>query len=98
VAFIAGLTAQRVPFIVAELGAEADPFMLHLYATLAEKERRQISERTRTALAARKERGTRLGNAIRVTRQRPVAGCRSRARSNSPPACSRSSSYCSRRA
>ena len=62
VAFIAGLMAQRVPFIVAELGADADPFMLHLYAALAEKERRQISERTRTALAARKERGTKLGN------------------------------------
>jgi DNA invertase Pin-like site-specific DNA recombinase len=26
VAFIAGLMAQRVPFIVAELGADADPF------------------------------------------------------------------------
>jgi DNA invertase Pin-like site-specific DNA recombinase len=62
VAFIAGLMAQRVPFIVAELGADADPFMLHLYAALAEKERRQISERTRSALAARKERGTKLGN------------------------------------
>ncbi|WP_342586932.1 recombinase family protein [Mesorhizobium wenxiniae] len=32
VAFIAGLMVQRVPFIVAELGADADPFMLHLYA------------------------------------------------------------------
>jgi DNA invertase Pin-like site-specific DNA recombinase len=62
VAFVAGLMAQRVPFIVAELGADADPFMLHLYAALAEKERRQISERTRAALAARKERGTKLGN------------------------------------
>jgi hypothetical protein len=37
VAFIAGLMAQHVPFIVAELGADADPFMLHLYAALAEK-------------------------------------------------------------
>ncbi len=26
--------AQRVPFLVAELGADADPFMLHLYAAL----------------------------------------------------------------
>jgi DNA invertase Pin-like site-specific DNA recombinase len=62
VAFIAGLMAQRVPFIVAELGADADPFMLHLYAALAEKERRQISERTRSALASRKLQGTKLGN------------------------------------
>ena len=62
VAFIAGLMAQRVPFIVAELGADADPFMLHLYAALAEKERRLISERTRSALAARKAQGATLGN------------------------------------
>jgi len=62
VAFISGLMAQRVPFIVAELGVDADPFMLHLYAALAEKERRLISERTRAALAARKARGATLGN------------------------------------
>jgi DNA invertase Pin-like site-specific DNA recombinase len=30
VAFVAGLMAQRVPFIIAELGRDADPFMLHL--------------------------------------------------------------------
>ena len=62
VAFVAGLMAQRVPFIVAELGADADPFMLHLYAALAEKERRLISERTRLALGAKKAAGARLGN------------------------------------
>src|SRR5436853_1486811 len=62
VAFIAGLMAQRVPFIVAELGTDADPFMLHLYAALAEKEHRLPVERTRSALAARKAQGTKLGN------------------------------------
>ena len=30
VAFVSGLMAQCVPFIVAELGPYADPFMLHL--------------------------------------------------------------------
>jgi hypothetical protein len=30
--FISGLMVHKVPFIVAELGADADPFMLHLYA------------------------------------------------------------------
>src|SRR5213592_1462057 len=62
VAFVASLMAQRVAFIVAELGTEADPFMLHLYAALAEKERRLIADRTRSALAARKAQGARLGN------------------------------------
>src|SRR5213595_3807525 len=66
VAFVSGLMAQRVPFIVAELGRDADPFMLHLYAALAEKERRLISERTRAALAAKKEQGARLGNPTNI--------------------------------
>jgi DNA invertase Pin-like site-specific DNA recombinase len=62
VAFISGLMAQRVPFIVAELGADADPFMLHIYAALAEKERHLISDRTTAALAAKKAQGAKLGN------------------------------------
>ncbi len=60
--FIAGLMVQRVPFLVAELGSDVDPFMLHIYAALAEKERRMISERTRAALQARKKQGALLGN------------------------------------
>src|SRR3954454_16937260 len=61
-AFVSGLMAHRVPFIVAELGRDADPFMLHIYAALAEKERRLISERTKAALAVRKASGSKLGN------------------------------------
>ena len=59
--FISGLMSHKTPFIVAELGADADPFMLHLYAALAEKERRVISQRTRDALAAKKAQGVKLG-------------------------------------
>jgi DNA invertase Pin-like site-specific DNA recombinase len=66
VAFVSGLMAQRVPFIVAELGRDADPFMLHLYAALAEKERWLISERTRAALAAKKANGAKLGNPTNI--------------------------------
>ena len=61
VAFISGLMVERVPFVVAELGPAVDPFMLHLYAALAEKERALISERTRAALQAAKARGVKLG-------------------------------------
>ncbi|OSI77742.1 recombinase family protein [Bradyrhizobium canariense] len=59
--FISGLMAHKTPFIVAELGADADPFMLHLYAALAEKERAMISRRTKDALAAKKAQGVALG-------------------------------------
>lgn len=67
VAFIAGLMAQRVPFVVAELGADADPFMLHVYAALAEKERALIAARTRDALARKKARGEPLGNRVNLS-------------------------------
>ncbi len=60
--FISGLMAQRVPFVVAELGADCDAFVLHLFAALAEKERRLISERTKAGLQAARARGTVLGN------------------------------------
>jgi DNA invertase Pin-like site-specific DNA recombinase len=60
--FISGLMTKRVPFIGAELGPEVDPFMLHIYAAVAEKERALISERTKAALAAAKARGVKLGN------------------------------------
>jgi DNA invertase Pin-like site-specific DNA recombinase len=56
------VAGNRVPFVVAELGADADPFVLHLFAALAEIERSLISTRTRQALAAAKARGVVLGS------------------------------------
>jgi DNA invertase Pin-like site-specific DNA recombinase len=79
--FISGLMAQRVPFIVAELGADADPFMLHLFAALAEKERALISARTKAALAAAKARGTKLGNP-RLALAQPIGAAAGRAKAN----------------
>jgi DNA invertase Pin-like site-specific DNA recombinase len=60
--FISGLMAHRVPFVSCELGSDVDPFVLHLFAALAEKERAMISARTKAALSAARARGVRLGN------------------------------------
>ena len=59
--FISGLMAHRVEFVVCDLGRQSDPFVLHLYAALAEKERGMIAVRTKAALKAAKRRGTKLG-------------------------------------
>lgn len=62
VAFISGLMSRGIPFIVAELGIDTDPFILHLFAALSEKERKLIGSRTKAALAALKAKGVELGN------------------------------------
>jgi DNA invertase Pin-like site-specific DNA recombinase len=78
--FISGLMAHKVPFLVAELGADVDPFVLHLFAALAEKERALISTRTRQALAAAKVRGVTLGSPkLPMARRSAVAAIKAEA-------------------
>jgi DNA invertase Pin-like site-specific DNA recombinase len=61
VSFIASLMEDRgLDFKVAQM-PHADKFQLHIYACLAEQERDFISQRTKAALRAAKERGTKLG-------------------------------------
>lgn len=60
--FISGLMKHKVPIVAADLPADAPPFMLHIYAALAEDERNKISERTRAALAEKKRQGVNLGS------------------------------------
>jgi DNA invertase Pin-like site-specific DNA recombinase len=62
VAFISGLMSRGVPFVVAELGVDTDPFILHLFAALSEKERKLIGQRTSAALQELKRAGVTLGN------------------------------------
>ena len=78
--FISGLMSHRVAFVVADLGPDVDPFVLHLYAALAEKERALISGRTKSALAAAKAKGVKLGNPnIEAAREAAVAAVKAEA-------------------
>ena len=79
VAFIAGLMSQRVPFIVCALGRNVDPFTLHIYAALAEQERRMISQRTSAGLQAAKKRGVKLGNPAQAKAMADAAAARDEA-------------------
>lgn len=60
--FITQLQKNHIDFQIVDLPG-ADKFTIHLFGALAEKERSMISERTRAALKAAKERGRKLGNA-----------------------------------
>ena len=59
--FISGLMEHHVHFMVAALGKDCDEFTLHIYASLAEQERRLISQRNKAAAAVLKRAGKRLG-------------------------------------
>mgnify|MGYP000081034376 CR=1 FL=1 len=58
--FVSGLLESGVRFHAADM-PNADRFMLHVYAAMAEEEGRRISERTKAALAAARARGVKLG-------------------------------------
>lgn len=69
VSFIAGIMEQGIGLVVAEMPHATD-FQLHIFAALAQEERRLISERTRNALAEAKKRGVKLGMNGRILAER----------------------------
>jgi DNA invertase Pin-like site-specific DNA recombinase len=72
--FIAGLMEHKVHFIVAALGRDCDDFTLHIYASMAEQERKMISERCKAAAVISKRKGKKFGLACRSkTWQRRVS-------------------------
>jgi hypothetical protein len=56
---------RKVHFVVAALGRDCDDFTLHIYASLAQQERKMISERIKVAIAAAKRRGRKFGVQLR---------------------------------
>lgn len=60
VSFIASLMESGIPLKVADM-PNADTFQLHIYAAMAEEERRRIALRTKEGLQAAKAKGVKLG-------------------------------------
>jgi len=56
------LDDASLKIIVADLGVEADPFLLNILLCVAQKERELISRRTKQSLAVLKSKGVKLGN------------------------------------
>lgn len=55
------VNTKSIKFIVTQLGLDADNFQIHLFATLAQKERDWIGQRTKEALKAKKEQAMKNG-------------------------------------
>jgi DNA invertase Pin-like site-specific DNA recombinase len=62
VAFTSALMESKIEFVACD-NPHASKFTIHILAAVAEHEAEQISERTKTALAAAKKRGVKLGSA-----------------------------------
>jgi hypothetical protein len=60
----------KVHFVVAALGRDCDEFTLHIYASLAEQERKMISERIKAAKAVAKRKGQKFGFELRSKAER----------------------------
>jgi len=72
VAFIAKLMESKVEFVACDQPS-ATPLTIHIYAAMAEHERKAISQRTKEALQAAKARGTKLGG-FRGVKVNPALG------------------------
>lgn len=70
--FISGLIESGVPFRAVDM-PEANRFVLHIMAAVAEHEGRAISERTKAALAAAKARGVKLGSSCKALAAQKIA-------------------------
>lgn len=64
--FVSKLMESGVKFKCLDL-PEADPFTIHIFAALAEKEARDISQRTKAALNELKEMGVKLGGTYKLS-------------------------------
>ncbi|MDO1451073.1 recombinase family protein [Rhodocytophaga aerolata] len=75
--FISSLMDSGVKFLCCDL-PEANEFTIHIFAALAQQERKMISQRTKAALEVKKKAGIRLGSPQNFTYEHRVKGGSSR--------------------
>jgi len=64
--FISSLMDSKIKFVCCDM-PEANEFTIHIFAALAQQERKMISERTSKALQAKKQQGVKLGTPENLT-------------------------------
>ncbi len=75
VAFISSLLESGVQFVACDM-PQANHFTIHILAAVAEHEAKLISQRTRAALTAAKQRGIKLGKPANLTQNARLRGAK----------------------
>ncbi len=68
ISFVTTLMEEKVRFICCDM-PEATDLTIHIFAAIAQDERRRISERTKKALQSKKEQGFKLGKPENLTNE-----------------------------
>jgi len=71
--FISSLMDNQVSFVCCDM-PEANEFTIHIFAALAQQERKMISKRTKDALQAKKKQGVKLGKPENLTHAHRLKG------------------------
>ncbi len=79
--FISMLMDAHIKFVCCDM-PQANEFTIHIFAALAQQERKMISERTKAALQSKKEQGIKLGKPENLTQLAVAKGLETRVKNS----------------